>query len=250
METSLSNYIHFVPPKGEFVTFENDGEYVAKGVEWKLFTERSVKKELLYKTNGQQVKVKLIGYEEYGNGAQTIVVQFEDGSLSCIHPAYLKEMQSSSFGKESLTGEHAAIEEEGTNTGKQATTESRQAATVNKEKAKAKAKKEPAKPKLALPEDKVHFTARVKEFTSKMNHFTGEEDEVILLQQVKVEGEHELEVGDAWCSYSKTLKKAELAEGDMLSFDGKIVEKKFNKEILYKINNPSKMKTVKKNGEE
>ncbi len=47
-----------------------------------------------------------------------------------------------------------------------------------------------------------------------MNHFTGEEDEVILLEHVKVEGENELEVGDAWCSYSKTLKKAELAEGD------------------------------------
>jgi hypothetical protein len=238
VETSLSNYIHFVPPKGEFVRFENDEAYVAKGVEWKLFTERSVKKELLYKANGQQVKVKLIGYEEYGNGMQTIVVQFEDGNLSCIHPAYLKEMQSSSFGKDSLTGEHAVVDEEGSNIGK--TTESRQETTVNKE--KAKSKKEPAKPKLALPEDKVHFTAKVKEFTSKMNHFTGEEDEVILLQQVKVEGEHELEVGDAWCSYSKTLKKAELAEEDVLSFDGKIVEKKFNKEILYKINNPSKVK--------
>ena len=79
-----------------------------------------------------------------------------------------------------------------------------------------------------------------------MNHFTGEEDEVILLELVKVERENELEVGNAWCSYSKTLKKAELEEGDELEFDGKIVEKKFNKEIRYKINNPSKLAKIKK----
>ena len=102
----------YVPPKGHFITFENDEEYIAKGVEWKLFTERTVKKELLYKTNGMQVKVKLVGYEEYGNNQQTIVIEFEDGSLSCIHPAYLKEMQSASFGKESLTGENAAYLQE------------------------------------------------------------------------------------------------------------------------------------------
>ena len=56
-----------------------------------------------------------------------------------------------------------------------------------------------------------------------------------------MEGENELEVGDAWCSYSKTLKKAELEEGNELEFDGKIVDKKFNKDIRFKINNPSKL---------
>ena len=29
--------------------------------------------------------------------------------LSCIHPAYLKEMQSASFGKDLLSGENATI---------------------------------------------------------------------------------------------------------------------------------------------
>ena len=67
METNSSNYIHYVPPKGAFITFENEEAYIAKGIEWKLFTERTVKKELIYKTNGVQVKVKLVGYEEYGN---------------------------------------------------------------------------------------------------------------------------------------------------------------------------------------
>jgi hypothetical protein len=99
---------------------------------------------------------------------------------------------------------------------------------------------------LDLPGEKVHFTATVKEFTAKMNHFTGEEDEVILLENVKVTTEPELTIGDAWCGYSKTLKKAELEEGDAIEFDGKVVDKKYNKEIRYKINNPSKL--VKKEG--
>lgn len=241
METG--SCIHYVPPKGEFITFVNDEAYIAKGIEWKLFTERTVKSELLYKSNGKQVMVKIVGYEEYGNSMQTIVVEFEDGSLSCIHPAYLKEMQSSSFGKESLTGENIAQQEMITLSEEQSTTES-----IPEEKMKksnVKSKKVPAKPKLALPSDKVHFSAKVKEFTSKMNHFTGEEDEVILLEHVKVEGENGLEIGEAWCSYSKTLKKLELEEGDELAFDGKIVEKKYNKEILYKINNPSKLEKIK-----
>lgn len=232
MNHRLSNGICYIPPKGDFITFENEEAYIAKGTEWKLFTERSVKKELVYKSNGYQAKVKLVGYEEYGGSTQTIVVEFEDGSLGCIHPAYLKEMQSASFGKDSF------IEEATTATDSHA----EQAEIKSDKKPKSKAKKEPAQPKLVLPEDKVHFTAMVKEFTAKMNHFTGEEDEVILLEHVKIEGEQELEIGDAWCSYSKTLKKLELAEGDSLEFDGKIVDKKFDKAIRYKINNPSKLK--------
>lgn len=46
-----------------------------------------------------------------------------------------------------------------------------------------------------------------------MNHFTGEEDEVILLENVKVTTEPELTIGDAWCGYSKTLKKLSSKKG-------------------------------------
>lgn len=44
------------------------------------------------------------GFETYGNTDEfnTLVIEFQDGKLTCIHPAFLKEMQSSSFGKESL----------------------------------------------------------------------------------------------------------------------------------------------------
>lgn len=242
VETSTSNCIHYVPPKGPFITFENEEDYIAKGIEWKLFTERTVKKELLYKALGIQVKVKIVGYEEYGGNMQTIVIEFEDGHQSCIHPAYLKEMQSASFGKDTLTGENITIPK--TEFEAEVLVPSITESVSEKKSSKSNAKKESKKPKLVLPEDKVHFSAKVKEFTTKMNHFTGEEDEVLLFEFVKVIGVNELEVGDAWCSYSKTLKKAEIAVGDELSFDAKIIDKKFNKEILYKINNPSKLQKM------
>ncbi|WMX53568.1 hypothetical protein [Peribacillus sp. R9-11] len=241
----VKDLIHYIEPKGEFISFSDEADYIAKGLEWKLFTARSVKRELLYKCGSYQGKVKLAGYEQYGNGLDTIVVEFENGKLSCIHPSYLKEMQSSNFGKELLSGpvaEASAPLTEGEQVTVVQVTESPEQLSEAPKKAKSKSKKAPAKPKLDLPADKVHFTATVKEFTAKMNHFTGEEDEVILLENVKVTTDPELSIGDAWCGYSKTLKKAELEEGDEIEFDGKVVDKKYDKEIRYKVNNPSKLK--------
>lgn len=236
----MVNAVYKIPPVGDFLTFENREEYIEKGLEWSLFTARSVKDEVWFKTPHYQGKVKLAGFQVYSNGFNTIVVEFEDGSLSCIHPAYLKEMQSNSFGKELLSGPAEETVIEVTNDTIEALVE--ELVPEKESKPKEKKSKKEKKPKLALPEDKVHFTAQIKEFTAKMNHFTGEEDEVILLENVQITGESELFIGDAWCAYSKTLKKLELEEQDQLEFDGKIVDKKFNKEILYKINNPSKLK--------
>ncbi|TVX83978.1 hypothetical protein FQP34_01770 [Peribacillus simplex] len=243
-ETPAEDLIHYIAPKGEYISFLDDTDYIAKGLEWKLFTARSVKRELLYKSGSFQAKVKLAGYEQYGNGLDTVVVEFENGKLSCIHPSYLKEMQSSSFGKELLSGpvsETSADPSETEQVMEAPITENSDQISEEPKKAKTKTKKTTAKPKLDLPVEKVHFTATVKEFTAKMNHFTGEEDEVILLENVKVTTEPELTIGDAWCGYSKTLKKAELEEGDAIEFDGKVVDKKYNKEIRYKVNNPSKL---------
>lgn len=238
--------VHYIEPKGDFISFSDEEDYIAKGVEWKLFTARSVKKELLYKSGSYQEKVKLAGYEQYGNGLDTIVVEFENGRLSCIHPAYLKEMQSSNFGKELLSGPVAPtaltdVEQEVKEKATEDLGDLIESPKTEAKKEKPKSKKKQAIPKLDLPTDKVHFTATVKEFTAKMNHFTGEEDEVILLENVKVTTEPELVIGDAWCGYSKTLKKAELEEGNELEFDGKVVDKKYSKEIRYKVNNPSKL---------
>jgi hypothetical protein len=50
-----------------------------------------------------------------------------------------------------------------------------------------------------------------------------------------------LVIGEAWCGYSNTLKALGLEVGNTMKFEGKVVDKKFNKEILYKLNNPSKI---------
>ena len=85
------------------------------------------------------------------------------------------------------------------------------------------------------------------------NHFNEENDEVIVLENVMIQQDHPIEVGLAWCSHSKTLKKFELVPGEEIEFDGKIVAKKLPKgkeveeefvvdvPVLYKINNPSKI---------
>lgn len=99
-----------------------------------------------------------------------------------------------------------------------------------------------AKPKKAqLPEEKVKMTAVVQEFTTVPNHFADSDDEVIIYEAVTIV-EPEMELGEAWSSHSATLKKLELAVGDKLSFEAKVVAKKLAKHpIPYKINNPAKI---------
>ena len=232
--------IQCIPPNGDYIQFETEEEAIEKGIEWKLFTARSVKKELMYKSGRLAEPVRLKGYQVYGTGTEqnTAVVEFADGSLTCINPAYLKEMQTAGFTKELLSGGVPAGISDSPDLPASHSADPVPDQTAKKEKKKTARQKAL---KLELPEEKVHFTARVKDFSSKMNHFTGEEDEVILLDEVRITGDQPLEIGDAWCSYSKTLKKAELKQGDVIEFDGKAVAKKFSKEVPYKVNNPSKL---------
>ena len=100
----------------------------------------------------------------------------------------------------------------------------------------------PKAPKLELPEGKVKMTAIVKEFTTVPNHFSDNDDEVIIYEQVSILEPELIEVGEAWSSHSATMKKQELAEGDVLTFEAKIIKKKLAKyPVPYKINNPSKI---------
>ncbi|CAI6075410.1 hypothetical protein [Cohnella sp. JJ-181] len=95
--------------------------------------------------------------------------------------------------------------------------------------------------KVQLPEEKVKVTAVVKEFTTVPNHFADNDDEVIIYDEVVI-ADSGAELGEAWSSHSATLKKLELAEGDKLSFEAKLVAKKLAKHpIPYKINNPAKI---------
>jgi len=273
-----SELTKYIPPKGEYDTFRDNDHYKEKLKEWGLSSAREAKKEFWYKDRNYQRMVTIKGYETYGNALDinTLVVEFQDGNLTCVHPAYLKEMQQSSFGKESLLTfdekETAAPEVEMGDEDRSATEANLLAevmtedtSTVEEEPVKKEAAPKAAKvkepkpkkvkaPKLELPTDKVHFSASVKQFALVYNPFNEENDEVVVLENVRiVSEENPLEIGLAWCSHSKTLKKFELAIGDSLEFDGKVAAKKLGKgkdveeeflvdvPVLYKINNPSKI---------
>ncbi|MBP2239832.1 hypothetical protein J2Z40_000385 [Cytobacillus eiseniae] len=238
-----ANRTTYLPPQREFERFTDEAHYAEKVREWGLSAAKDVKKEFWYKDKDHQRLVTIIGYEEYGPTGEfnTIVVEFLDGHLTCIHPAYLKEMQAASFGKAPITNVEASPPP--------VKKVAAQPVAVKKE---TPIKEKPTK--IVLPEEKVHFTATVKQFALSWNHFNEENDEVVVLENVMIHEENSLEVGLAWCAHSKTLKKFELQPGEKLEFDGKIVKKKLpsGKEIeeefivavpvSYKINNPSKIK--------
>jgi hypothetical protein len=263
-----SHLTKYIPPVGEYEEFQTDSHYIEKLKEWGL----SSKKEFWYKDKTYQRIVTIKGYETYGQNAEynTLIIEFQDGNLSCISPAYLKEMQSGNFGKESVLQETShslktveSVDDKPVKDDSELQTEVNihieEAAPdvpskpIEKEDKSKKPKKEKAV-KIVLPEEKVHFTARVKQFALSWNHFNEENDEVIVLEEVRIEQEAPIEVGLAWCAHSKTLKKFELTLGEELEFDGKIVKKSLPKgknvedealrlevTVPYKINNPSKI---------
>jgi hypothetical protein len=254
--TNQSHLTQYIPPKGVYEHFEDEAHYLEKVKEWGL----STKKEFWYKDRNQHCLVRIKGYEIFGETAEfnTLVVEFQNGNLSCIHPAYLKEMQSSSFGKEIIVqpsaGESEAVETQIVKAQPApAPAPAAEEAKPDKPAKKAKEKKEKA-PKLVLPEEKVHFTAKVKQFALSWNHFNEDNDEVVVFEDVRIESDEPIEVGLAWGSHSKTLKKFELEPGQQLEFDCKIVKKSLPKgkdvedeamllevSVAYKINNPSKI---------
>lgn len=252
--------LQYIPPNGEFVLFRDDEHYKQKLKEWGLSAAKEAKKEFWYKEKDFQQLVTIKGYELYGSSTEfnTVVIEFNDGNLTCIHPAYLKEMQQSGFGKENMWQEgkeaHQAdqvLKMAKSKTAKPISSELQKDLTAKKSEIK-KPKKEKAA-KIDLPPEKVHFSANVKQFALTYNPFTEENDEVVILENVQVHTEPPITLEYAWCSHSKTLKKWELAEGDSLEFDGKITAKKlakgkevaeeFNLDVTvqYKINNPSKI---------
>lgn len=252
-----SSRTHFIPPVGNYEIFADKDHYAEKVKEWGL---SAGKEQFWYKEKYHQRLVSIKGYIVYGetDDYNTVIIEFQDGNLSCIHPAYLKEMQSSNFGKAVISNSGTPASEKPTVPVKKKETEKKKM-PITESKAPKREKKEPAekkdKPaKLVLPEEKVHFTAIVKQFALTWNHFNEENDEVVILDNVIIQQEDQIDVGLAWCAHSKTLKKFELAPGEIIEFDGKIVKKKLPKgkdvdeefiisePVQYKINNPSKLK--------
>ncbi|MFC4601264.1 hypothetical protein [Cohnella hongkongensis] len=237
MEANKMNGIKYYPPLEDYIAFDNEEDYAEKGRTWGLFA-KTPKTTFWYKSATSQHPVSIKGYQEYGS-MNVLVVEFEDGRLTCIHPSFLKEMQSGAFGRNPVGAETEEAEggERSADVSEPAEADENQPAKAAKARKKPKEKKE----KLELPVDKVKFTAKVKEFTTKPNPFSERDDEVLLLEEVAVIGDSPLEIGEAWCGYSNTLKSFGLEVGNVIVFEGKVVDKKFNKEIVYKVNNPSKI---------
>jgi len=238
VEATKIGGLKLYPPQEDYIAFEDDEEYADKGRAWGLFG-KVPKTRFWYKSATGQHHVTIQGYQEY-RGMSVLVVAFEDGRLTSIHPSYLKEMQSGTFGKEIVTDDSEAGETPAAEAGIGASADGDDEGKPAKA-PKAQKKPKEKKEKLELPVDKVKFAAKVKEFATKPNPFSERDDEVILFEEVAIVGETPLAVGDAWCGYSNTLKGLGLEVGNVLRFEGKIVDKKFNKEILYKVNNPSKI---------
>jgi hypothetical protein len=253
-----SNLTHYISPKGEYQLFQHEDHYAEKVREWGLSSTKEVKKEFWYKDKTYQRLVTIKGYEEFGvsNTFNTLVIEFQDGHLSCIYPDYLKDMQSSNFGKEIRVNGAEAEELLAASTQpiEKPKTESTKKVVSHKapQPSASKPKKEELL-KLELPVEKVHFTGTVKQFALSWNHFKEENDEVVVLDQVRIDQVNPIDVGIAWCSHSNTLKKMELQLGERIEFDGKMVKKNLPKgkeveeefmvdePVPFKVNNPSKI---------
>ncbi|RIX50070.1 hypothetical protein D3P08_21190 [Paenibacillus nanensis] len=241
-----------------YTAFENETEQLDKCKEWGLLSEKAVKmKTFFYKRDGMSLTCEIVGFADKA----TAVIRFANGQLHCIHPSYLKEMQASNYGAKASSSEAAddaapetapasdsasaeqteqASPADGPEAEQLAVPESVTAAPAAKSEdapKKGKAKKE----KLELPEGKVSMTATVQEFTTVPNNFSDNDDEVIIYEAVSI-ADPALELGTAWSSHSATLKKLELAVGDTITFEAKVIAKKLTKHpVPYKINNPSKI---------
>ncbi len=237
----------FVIEPIEYAGFDDEAEQIEKCKEWGLLSEKASKSKVFYyKGGGTNLPCSVVGYVD----DITAVIEFDNGQKHCIHPSYLKEMQAANYGQR-LT---AASEDSAESPAEAAEADSPQAAPAVKTEAAAdkpkpaaapakekEKEKAPKKEKLQLPEEKVKMTATVQQFTTVPNNFSDTDDEVIVYDAVKIV-EPELEIGAAWSSHSATLKKLELAVGDTITFEAKIVAKKLTKHpVQYKINNPAKI---------
>ncbi|MFD1904444.1 hypothetical protein ACFSQ7_10800 [Paenibacillus rhizoplanae] len=185
--------------------FESEDERIERCKEWNLLPGSATRvKTYLYKRQGLTLPCEIVGFVDN----QTVVVQFENKQQHCIHPAYLKEMQTASFGQraqaaadaraedpaeaageaellenqpvegdvegaerlESGSGSVGAAERSESGSAVEGVTAAETAAPAEKPRKPAASKKKPA---LQLPEDKLKVTAVVKEFTTVPNHFFG-----------------------------------------------------------------------------
>ncbi|WMT39905.1 hypothetical protein RE628_21505 [Paenibacillus sp. D2_2] len=253
----------FVIEPLSYIAFEDETAQLEQCKEWGLLSGKATKtKAFFYKGYGQNLPCNIVGMVD----KITAVIELENKQLHCIHPSYLKEMQAASYGQKPVADEATVADPEnsGLETSKAVTSpETETIGTQLEEESSKKIEavespivdisdpdyapapqskvKKAKKPKIELPEGKVKMTATVQEFTTVPNHFSDNDDEVVIYESVAIL-EPETEIGEAWSSHSATLKKLELAIGDTITFEAKIVAKKLTKHpVAYKINNPAKI---------
>jgi len=262
----------FVIEPLSYIAFEDETVQLEQCKEWGLLSGKASKtKAFFYKGYGLNLPCNIVGMVD----KITAVIELENRQLHCVHPSYLKEMQAASYGQKPVADEAVVADPESSvlKTAKAATSPVTESIGTQRDEESSKSAepimatttklpeaaeppivdisdpdgasqskvKKAKKPKLELPEGKVKMTATVQEFTTVPNHFSDNDDEVVIYESVAIL-EPETEVGEAWSSHSATLKKLELAIGDTITFEAKIVAKKLTKHpVAYKINNPAKI---------
>lgn len=88
--------------------FESEDELIERCKEWNLLSGSATRpKTYQYKRQGLSLPCEIVGYVDN----QTVVIQFENKQQHCIHPAYLKEMQTASFGQRGFSAVEAKTED-------------------------------------------------------------------------------------------------------------------------------------------
>lgn len=236
-----SNITHYINQEVEYHKFETVEEMIEKTREWGVNSKTSKKEKFWYKKSFYKREVRVVGYQKFNNGnGEVAVIEFLDGNISCILPAYLKEMQGSAFGDDTLDEE--GLKEEvmkKKNSVKKAEKEKTEKKKEESEKEKNQQEENPDK-LVEIPDEKFVIALTVERFDKKYNAFAQRDDEIVVFKDVVVNnGEYQLT--KAWAAMSKTLEALEMAEGERLECNGKLVKNEFKKEVVYKLNRPSKI---------
>ncbi|NHN33993.1 hypothetical protein [Paenibacillus agricola] len=251
---------HWISPV-HYSKFDDEEQAMAFCKSWGLLPQKATKpKTLRYRAQNMDVACEVIGY------ADLVFAVIQVGEhLHNIHPSYLREMQTASFGKGKLEEDPDVLESDSSGiatleagvvenaleagTRDAGAAEAEFVNSVEKKPAKSEAKKEagkpqaPPEPPVELPEGKVSIEATVSEFAMVPNPFSDNDDEVVIFESVSfASNEETFTLDTAWSSYSNALKKIELQIGDKITCEAKLVAKKLSKHpVKYKINNAAKI---------
>jgi hypothetical protein len=222
----------------QYTAFKSEDEAMDFCKDWGLLPQKAAKqKEYRYKGQNMDVACEIVGYADL----VFAVIQIGD-QLHNIHPSYLREMQTSQYGKGKPEEDGELLEPELEELALEEKVEIKKPKSEDKKEKKPTEKPAKEAP-ITLPEGKLSFDATISQFASVPNPFSDTDDEVIIFEPASFSFENEVVVLEsAWTSHGTGMKKLELEIGDKLTFEAKIVAKKLNKHpVKYKLNNAAKI---------